>query len=266
VSVESGTGQVWEQGEVYDGYMGRWSRLVADEFVDWLGVAEGARWLDVGCGTGQLSERILQRVRPAALACVDASAPFVETARKRFGERADCRVADAAHLPFDDDSFDVVVSGLVLNFVPDARAAMAEQARVSQGLVAAYVWDYADGMQMLKLFWEEAAAVDPTAATLDEGARFAVARQDALRELFGATGLRDVESRAIEVPTVFKDFDDLWQPFLGGQGPAGALAVGLPEDRREELRERLRTRVLVGEGGSIALTARAWAIKGRAAA
>jgi SAM-dependent methyltransferase len=265
VSVEPGAGQVWEQGDVYDGYMGRWSRLVAAGFVDWLGVADGSRWLDVGCGTGQLSSRILERARPAALACVDPSGSFVETARMRLGDRADCRVADAANLPFEDGSFDAVVSGLVLNFVPDVAAAVAEQARVTRGLVGAYVWDYAEGMQMLKLFWDEAAAVDPSAAELDEGARFPIAREDALRDAFGTAGLQDVESRAIEVPTVFKDFDDLWKPFLGGQGPAGALAVGLGQEPREELRERLRARVPVGADGSIALSARAWAVKGSAA-
>jgi SAM-dependent methyltransferase len=265
VTVDAGTGQVWAQGEVYDGYMGRWSRLVADEFVDWLGVADGARWLDVGCGTGQLSARILERAGPAALACVDPSAPFVETARSRLGDGADCRVADAANLPYEDGSFDAVVSGLVLNFVPDAAAAIAEQARVARGVVGAYVWDYAEGMQMLKLFWEEAAAVDPATAELDEGARFPIAREDALRNAFDAAELRDVGTRGIEVPTVFRDFDDFWNPFLGGQGPAGALAVGLAQDRRDELRERLRARVPVGEDGSIALTARAWAVKGSAA-
>ena len=266
MSVDSGTGQVWAEGEVYDGYMGRWSRLVAEAFVEWLGVGDGARWLDVGCGTGQLSARILELAAPAGLASVDASAPFVETARTRLGDRADCRVADATELPFEDDSFDAVVSGLVLNFIPDHAAAVAEQARVSRDLVAAYVWDYAEGMQMLKLFWDEAAAVDPASGALDEGARFPVAREEALRELFGAAGLRDVESRAIEVPTVFRDFDDLWQPFLGGQGPAGARAVGRPGAQRAPRRERRRARVSPADDGSIPLTARAWAVKGRSGA
>jgi SAM-dependent methyltransferase len=266
VSVESGTGQVWEQGDVYDGYMGRWSLLVADVFVDWLDVDAGARWLDVGCGTGALSSRILERARPAALASIDSSAAFVEAARRRLGETADCLVADATQLPFEDKSFDAVVSGLVLNFIPDTSAALGEQARVSRGTVAAYVWDYSEGMEMLKLFWQEASADDPELAALDEGARFPIAREQALREAFEAAGLDAVESRAIDVPTVFKDFDDLWLPFLGGQGPAGAHAVSLDDERRDALRERLRGRVPASDDGTIRLTARAWAVRGRASA
>jgi SAM-dependent methyltransferase len=266
VSVESGAGQVWEQGEVYDGYMGRWSLLVADVFVDWLGVDAGGSWLDVGCGTGALSSRIVERAQPSALACVDGSAPFVEAAHRRLGDAAEYRVADAAQLPFEDKSFDAVVSGLVLNFIPDPGAALDEQARVSRGAVGAYVWDYAEGMEMLKLFWEEASAVDPAAAALDEGLRFSISREETLREAFEAAGLGAVESRPIDVPTVFRDFDDLWKPFLGGQGPAGAFAVSLDDERRDELRERLRDRVPASDDGTIRLTARAWAVRGRAGA
>jgi SAM-dependent methyltransferase len=252
---------VWGQGEVYDGFMGRWSRLVAESFVDWLAIEHGAEWLDVGCGSGALSSRILARANPSRLVAADASAPFVEVARRRLGDDAEVLVADAADLPFEDDTFDIVVSGLVLNFVPDPTAAIAEHSRLSRGTVAAYVWDYAEGMEMLRFFWEEALAVDPAATSLDEAARFRLASEDGVRRPFEAAGLRAVESRAIDIPMRFASFDDYWTPFLGGQGPAGTYAVGLDDRGRDALRERLRSRLPVGDDGSIELTARAWAVR-----
>ena len=248
----------WGQGDAYDGYIGRWSRLVAERFVDWLDAPESARWLDVGCGTGALSSRILELAQPSGVVGIDASAAYVEVARGRLGQRFEAHVGDATTLPFADGSFDVVVSALLLNFLPDPARALAEQKRVARDTVAAYVWDYADGMELLRHFWEAA-----DEAELDEGARFPLARQDALRELFVAAGLDDVETRALEVPTVFRDFEDLWTPFLAGQGPAGAHAVGLEPAQREELRERLRSRVEFASDGTIPLSARAWAVRGR---
>ena len=252
---------VWGQGEVYDGFMGRWSRLVAESFVNWLAIEPGAEWLDVGCGSGALSSKIVARANPSKLVAADASAPFVEVARRRLGDDAEVLVADAADLPFEDDTFDIVVSGLVLNFLPDPTAAIAEHSRVSRGTVAAYVWDYADGMEMLRFFWEEAVALDPAATSLDEAARFRLASEDGVRRPFEAAGLRAVESRAIDIPMRFASFDDYWTPFLGGQGPAGAYVVGLDEAGRQRLRDRLRDRLPIADDGSIELTARAWAVK-----
>ena len=256
------TEPVWGQGEAYERFMGRWSVQVADEFLAWLDVEPGLRWLDVGCGTGALSSRILERSAPAWLAGVDPSPAFVETARARLGPDADVRVGDAQALPFADDAFDVAVSGLVLNFVPDPAKAVAEQARAATRLVAAYVWDYAEGMDMLRIFWEEATALDPASAGLDEGERFPLAREHRLQALFADAGLRGVRSRALEVPASFTDFDDLWNPFLGGQGPAGALVVSLDEARREELRRRLRDRLRPSGNEPIELRLRAWAVSG----
>jgi SAM-dependent methyltransferase len=253
--------EVWGQGEVYDGFMGRWSRLVAESFVDWLEIEPGAEWLDVGCGSGALSSKIVARANPARLVAADASAPFVEVARSRLGNDAEVLVADAADLPFEDDTFDAVVSGLVLNFLPDPTAAIAEHSRVSRGTVAAYVWDYAEGMEMLRLFWEEAVALDPAATSLDEAARFRLAREDGVRRPFDEAGLRAVESRAIDIPMHFASFDDYWTPFLGGQGPAGAYAVGLDDQGRDALRDRLRERLPIADDGSLELTARAWAVR-----
>jgi SAM-dependent methyltransferase len=249
---------MWASGEAYEPYVGRWSRLVADRFVAWLDPAAGAGWLDVGCGTGALTGTVLASAAPAAVLGVDRSRGFLEHARRMVG--AGFGVADAGSLPVRDASVDYVVSGLVLNFVPDPAGAVAEMARACRpgGAVAVYVWDYAAGMQPIRLFWDAAAALDPAAATLDEGARFPVCRPDRLAALFA--GFADVESTAITVPTVFRDFDDYWTPFLGGQGPAPSYCASLPVGARQRLRDRLRS--LLPATGPIPLSARAWAVRG----
>lgn len=262
MSPEVGTGQVWRSGEAYEGYIGRWSRLVANDLLGRLEVEPNARWLDVGCGTGALAATILRRGPTARVTGIDPSEGFVEHARSRVA--GEFVVGDACALPFADDEFDVAVSGLVLNFVPEPEQAVAEMARVVRpgGTVAVYVWDYAEGMELLRRFWDAAAEVDPAAAELDE-ARFTLCRPERLRELLAAAGLSSVDALPIDVPTAFRDFDDLWEPFLGGQGPVGAYASSLDEERRAAVRERLHSRLPVAADGSIALTARAWAAIGR---
>ncbi len=167
---------LWAAGEAYEPYVGRWSRLVAVEFLAWLGVPAGACWLDVGCGTGALTEAILDRHVPAAVTGVDPSDGFLAYARQRVGDaRAVFQAGSAEALPVADRAFDAVVSGLVLNFVPDAAKAVSEMRRAARrgGTVAAYVWDYAEGMQMMRRFWDAAAALDPEGARgRDEALRF----------------------------------------------------------------------------------------------
>jgi SAM-dependent methyltransferase len=253
----------WEAGSRYEPFVGRWSRLVAQQFVPWLKVAPGSAWLDVGCGTGALAAAALEVAEPVSVAGIDPSAGFVEHARRQV-PGADFEVGDAQALAFPAASFDAVVSALVLNFVPDPALAASEMWRVARpgGRVAAYVWDYGEGMQMLRSFWDAAVALDPGAADLDEGPRFPLCRPGPLRELWEAAGLRGVEVRALEVPTRFRDFDDYWEPFLGGQGPAPGYCLAQPADRREALRERLRRALPAAAGGAIELTARAWAVMG----
>lgn len=265
----------WQDGAPYERYVGRWSRVVADRFVGELGAARGIRWMDVGCGTGALTEAIVERCDPASVVGVDPSPGFLAAARARprlaglpavrFEE------GEAQRLPAADGSADAVVSGLVLNFVPDPAAALAEFRRVTApgGIIGSYVWDYAEGMQFMRLFWDAAVAVDADAAALDEGRRFPLCRPDPLRELWASALGGDASSVRvwpIEIDTVFADFDDLWTPFLGGQGAAPAYLATVTDDAREAIRERVRGSAPAGADGSIALTARAWAVAGRAPA
>lgn len=258
-------GEVWAAGDAYEPYVGRWSRLVARQFVDWLALPPGLAWLDVGCGTGALSECILAHAAPARLVGIDPSAGFLAHARSRVTNgRASFQVADARDTGLDAESFDVVASGLVLNFVPQANKAVAEMSRVARpgATVAAYVWDYAGMMQLMRHFWNAATALDSAAAELDEGKRFPVCAPQPLEHLFQAQALDEVRTRAIDIVTHFRDFDDYWNPFLGGQGPAPGYAMSLSEEKRVRLRERLRASLPVATDGSIPLVARAWAVRG----
>jgi SAM-dependent methyltransferase len=257
----------WTSGDHYEPFVGRWSRLVAETFLTWLDPAPGLAWLDVGCGTGALTEAIAKNYLPKRLAGIDPSVGFLEFARRQLGAYAvELQPADAGNLPFAEAEFDRVVSGLVLNFVPDPRRAAAEMVRVTRpgGKVAVYVWDYAGKMEMMRYFWEAAAELDARGGELDEGKRFPICQPEALERLFTAAGLLEVGIRPIDIPMRFRDFDDFWTPFLGGQGPAPAYCMSLSEDARANLRERLQKTLPARADGSIQLTARAWAVRGHA--
>lgn len=257
--------EVWAVAAAYEPYVGRWSRLVASGFVRWMDLPTGGRWLDIGCGTGAVTQAVLDVAHPDELVGVDASESFVRhTSRTVADPRASFAAGDAAALPFADATAGAGVSGLMLNFVPDPGRAVAEMARVTRpgGTVGAYVWDYAEGMQSVRHFWDAAGALDPRARDLDQGVRFPLCRPGPLRDLFAGAGLAGVQVEAIDVPTRFRDFDDYWTPFLGGQGSAPGYVTSLPDDRRAALRDHLRTRLPYAPDGSIPLTARAWAIRG----
>lgn len=253
----------WERGSPYERYVGRWSRQVAPLFLSWLGIPAGRRWLDVGCGTGALCAAIVDRCSPASVVGVEPSEGFLKTAGENLADRAALHQGSATAIPLGDASVDVVVSGLVLNFVPDQRAALAEMARVtaSGGTIGAYVWDYAGKMELMRFFWDAAVELNPDAARMDEGIRFPLCRPEALVALFASAGLDGADVTAIDVPTPFASFEDYWQPFLGGQGPAPAYAMSLDESTRTRLRDRIRARIAVQADGSISMTARAWAIR-----
>jgi SAM-dependent methyltransferase len=256
---------MWATGATYEPYVGRWSRLVAREFVQWLAIPRESCWLDVGCGTGALSQTILQTAAPRAVTGIDRSAEYVTFAREHVRDtRVAFEVGDAQALPVESASYDAVVAGLMLNFAPQPPQTVAEMVRGARpgGIVAAYVWDYAGKMQLMRHFWNAAVALDPAAVELDEGRRFPLCQPAPLTHLFHTVGLREVEVRAIDIATDFRDFDDYWSPFLGGQGPAPSYAMALSEERRVALRERLRTSVPFALDGSIPLVARAWAVRG----
>jgi SAM-dependent methyltransferase len=251
----------WRSGDAYEAYVGRWSRQVAREFLRWLDAPAGVRWLDVGCGTGELCRAIVASAAPETVTGVDPSEGFLEYARSQPGD-IDYRRGDAEGLPFDDGAFDATVSGLVLNFVPDPGKGAWEMLRVTRdgGTVGAYVWDYAGDMQFMRYFWDAAVDLDPAAVERDEGKRFPICAPGPLSELFAGAG--DVATRAVDVPTTFESFDDFWSPFLGGTGAAPSYVASLSEDARSALRERLRERLPADADGSIKLVARAWAVKG----
>jgi SAM-dependent methyltransferase len=255
----------WQRGDGYERYMGRWSRQLAPLFLRWLAAEPGRRWLDVGCGTGALSAAILDEGAPTSITGVDPSEGFLATAQSRLGERVAWHRAAAADLPLPDGSVDVVVSGLVLNFVPDVSAALREMVRVTAdgGLVGACVWDYAGKMDLIRFYWQ--AVVELDATVQGQGERFPLCEPAALTTAFTGAGLHGVEVSAIELPMRFADFDDYWQPFLGGQGPAPAHAMSLGEATRNRLRELLRQRLPVQSDGTIQLAARAWAVRGTVA-
>jgi SAM-dependent methyltransferase len=257
--------ETWASGAAYESYVGRWSRLVAREFLNWLNVPAGKRWLDVGCGTGALSQAILDLAAASHVTGLDRSAEQARFARERLSdERAQFEVGDAQSLTVEPGAYQAVVSGLMLNFIPEPQRAVTEMARVANptGVVAAYVWDYAGKMQLLRHFWNAAAALDPSARHLDEGRRFPLCQPEPLRALFQSAGLHSVEVRPIDIATDFHDFDDYWQPFLGGQGPAPGYVRSLNAAQREILRDRLTSALPFALDGSIPLMARAWAVRG----
>ncbi|NTU79021.1 MAG: class I SAM-dependent methyltransferase [Chloroflexales bacterium] len=255
----------WASGVPYEAFVGRWSRAVAREFLAWLDLPAGQTWGDVGCGTGALAAGVLAAAEPRAVFAIDRSRGFLTVAQAAIGDRrVRFAVADATALPWRSRLCAAVISGLMLNFVPDAIAALREMARVCQpgGRVAAYVWDYRGGMQMLRRFWDAAIEIAPAAAALDEGARFPLCRPEPLVAAFAQAGLTSVAVRAIVIPTRFRSFDDLWQPFLGKQGPAPTYLASLGPEAQERIRASLQSRLPRAPDGSIALTAQAWAVQG----
>lgn len=255
----------WSDSEAYERYVGRWSSKIAEQFLDWLHARADARWVDVGCGTGALSERILCTQKPSHVLGVEPSAAFRATAEERVaGEGVEFLSGSAEDLPVGDSHVDYAVSGLVLNFVPDKEAAARELLRVlvPGGVAACYVWDYAGHVQFMRYFWDAAVKLSPEAHERDEGVRFPICRPNALHDLFESAGFRDVRVVPIDIPTPFDNFDDYWQPFLHDVAPAPGYCVGLAAEERAELEAALRTVLPADPDGRILLAARAWAVSG----
>lgn len=253
-------------GEAYERFMGRWSREMAPQLVRFADVKDGESVLDVGSGTGSLSAAIASAAPSGRIIGIDPAEAYVRFAQARHGnDRVSFEVGDAQRLRFDSRAFDRALSLLVINFIPDRSKALKEMIRVTRpgGTIAAAVWDYGNGMQFLRVFWDEVIAQVPAADAKDER-HMPVCRQGELAALWREHGLLDVEETALTIPTRFASFDDYWSRFLEKQGPAGAYVAAMNAQDREQLRLRLRAR-LVGDGGDrpIELTAKAWAVKGR---
>jgi len=246
---------MFSEGDGYERFMGRWSRRLAPLFVTFAGVTEGDRVLDVGSGTGALSAAVAA-IESVQVTGVEPAAAYVRYAQDRLDGHFE--VGDAMALPFADDSFDRTLAMLVLNFVPDPAAALQQMIRVTRpgGVVAAAVWDYGEGMQLLRTFWDAAIALDPAAAPRDER-HMPLCTHGALARQWRMHGLMDVDERPLTIDMAFESFDDYWQPFLGGQGPAGAYVSSLAESARHALESRLRARL-----DDLTMRARAWAVRG----
>lgn len=256
----------WSGADAYDRYMGRWSRGMARQFLKWLDLPPGLDWVDVGCGTGALTAGILELAEPSSVRAFDLSPRYVAAAQKHVPDRrARFAEGDANAIPAPDAAFHVAVSGLMLNFVPDPERVLREMRRVvtPEGAMAVFVWDYAEGMEFIRAFWDAAVSLDPSAAESDEGVRFPLCRPDPLRQLFENVGLKAVEVQPLEIPTRFQNFDDYWAPFEGGQGPAPGYAVALNDEERGRLRTALASRLPHAADGTLPLMARAWAVRGK---
>lgn len=255
---------LWESAGAYERFMGRWSRDLARAFVLWLDIPAGRRWLEVGCGTGALTSRILEIGLPASVVSTDPSQQFIAHARAaQPDDRVDFLVASVDELPSKTAGYDVVVSSLVLNFLPDPTKAIREMRSLAaeDGVVGACVWDYAGGMEFLRRFWDAAVELDPAARQHDEGERFPICSPSALDAAFREAGFTHVGVEALEVATRFRDFDDYWMPFVGGPGPAPGYLASLPDRKQQDLARRLSATLPRHEDGSIALKARAWAAR-----
>jgi SAM-dependent methyltransferase len=245
--------------ESYDRFIGRYSLLLSPQLADLAGVRRGQRALDVGCGPGALTAELVTRLGPAAVSAVDPSRSFVAAARAR-NPGVDVLEAPAERLPFPDGTFDAAMAQLVVHFMTDAVAGLGEMARVTRrdGVVAACVWDHAGGSGPLSLFWEAARKLDPE---VDDESRLAGVREGHLAELFEAAGLREIEATVLSVSLEHPSFEEWWDPFTRGAGPAGSYVAGLSAARQAQLRDGCRALL---PGAPFILTARAWAARGLA--
>jgi len=256
---------MFSKADAYERFMGRWSRLLAPALVSFSEIREGDAVLEVGSGTGALALALRDVLQGGRVTGIDPSSDYVRHAAESCDDpRVVFEVGDARALRFLDAAFDKTVSALAMNFIPEPARALKEMVRVTKpgGVVTAVVWDYAEGMEMLRAFWDEATALDPESLARDE-ARMPLCRQGELAALFRGGGLTHVEEAPLTVPLHFPSFADYWAPFLLGEGPAGAYAVSLSKDQQRALEQRLQGR-LAGDGPEhpIEMTARAWAVKG----
>jgi SAM-dependent methyltransferase len=250
--------------EAYERFIGRYSYGLCDALAGAAGITAGSSVLDVGAGPGVGTRRLVELVGPERLTAVDPSEPFVEALRERF-PASDVRLAPAESLPFPDGSFDAALAQLVVNFMSDPESGVAEMRRVTRegGVVAGCVWDYAGEMTLLRTFWDAAEALGgDDVGAVDERREMRFRERGELGRLWRQAGLEQVEEGEIVVSAEYAGFDDLWEPFTAGVGPAGAFARSLDPERREALRADYHRRLAV-PAGPFTLSARAWSAVGR---
>lgn len=252
--------------EAYERFMGRWSRLVAPLLVDFANVPDSGRVLDAGSGTGSLAFALARSGKHAQVLGIDPSEQYVQFAHANnpFPERVVFQAGDAQHLHLPDRAFEASLSLLVFNFIPDRQGALQELCRVTKpgGRVSAAVWDYSSGMRMLRGFWDSAVSLDANAERLDEK-HMPLCRAGELGQLWRQSGLANVHEQPLDITMQFNSFADYWDPFLLGQGPAGAYVRGIHRDRLQALRDEVKGRLSVtDEDAPFALPARAWAVSG----
>jgi SAM-dependent methyltransferase len=251
--------------DAYDRFVGRYSYALCDVLAKAAGISAESSVLDVGAGTGAGTQHLVDLVGPECVIAVDPAESFVEGFRARC-PTVEVHLARADSLPFENDTFDAALAQLVVNFMDDPEAGLAGMRRVTRpgGVVGACVWDYPGEMTLLRVFWEAAAALDPEGVeAVDERTRMQFGRNGELGELWRQVGLADVEEGEIVVSAEYDDFDDLWEPFTVGVGPAGRHAASLDPERREALKAEYRRRLAVPEG-AFQLSARAWSAIGTA--
>jgi ubiquinone/menaquinone biosynthesis C-methylase UbiE len=251
----------FDDSAAYERFMGRWSRAVAPLFLDWLGAPPGGNWLDVGCGTGILTETVIELCAPASVDAVDAApAQVAAAARGTAAQRARFQVADARKLPFPDASFEVVASALVINFIPDPPRALAEMRRVGRahGRVAAFVWDFGAELSPSGPLRR---ALRRSGIQVPEIPGTEVSRLDTLRSLFQAAGLEQVETRTIDVCLAYTGFQDFWQAQTPGYAPTTKIIAEMKDSERIRLMSAVQSALPAGPSGSIEYCARANAVK-----
>ena len=255
----------WSGAEDYERLMGRWSRSLAPLLIEFNGVQDGDKVLEVGCGTGSLTRALLERLPRSEIVAMDPATQYIEYLRQQvINSRLLLEVGDAQELPFENDFFDACLSLLVFNFIPDAQRAVAEMRRVTRpgGKVAVAVWDYGQGMEMLRILWDAAVTLYPAVEARHER-NMPYCREGELYGLWNETGFQQVEETALTIPTEFGSFEDYWAPFLSVTGPSGTYVTSLPTEKQLALRDEVRHNLQGGTGdGPISLKASAWAVKG----